>query len=166
MRAALRSKQMKVNSSSNLVFFFFPCHLIIFIPSAAGCFIWHVCCVSACRTWRRQRSTSDTPRDWTPWSQLPSQAFPLTSPRLETYSPGQTTQFTWRRGEQICVCWTRCLHLRSLVETMCDRGWGEIITPLCATTSHPRCVTSRLYLLSSPLIPYNYKNALNVLLDC
>lgn len=54
------------------------------------------------------------------------------------------------------------------------KRWGEIITPLCATTSHPfcvcaslvRCVTSRLCFLSPPLIPYNYKNELNVLLNC
>lgn len=121
MRAALRSKQMKVNSSSNLVFFF-SCHLIIFIPSAAGCLIWHVCCVSVCRTWRRQRNTSDTPRDWTPWSQLPSQAFPLTSPRLETYSPGQTTQFTRGGGSADA-------RVLNIVFT-CDRSWRQCATEL------------------------------------
>lgn len=38
-------------------------------------------CLCVCRTWRRRRITSGTPRDWTPWSWLQSRASPSTSPR-------------------------------------------------------------------------------------
>lgn len=44
-------------------------------------FHWCICCC-VCRTWQEQHSTSDMPKDWTPWSLLQSLACQLTSPRL------------------------------------------------------------------------------------
>lgn len=81
MRAALRSKQMKVNTHSYLSFCPPPppmlyCYLLILFWTHPLCV-----CLCVCRTWRRRRSTSGTPRDWTPWSRLQSRASPSTSPR-------------------------------------------------------------------------------------
>lgn len=109
--------------------------------------MWPLLLVVACRTWREQRSTSDTPRGWTPWSQLHSPAYLLISPRLEIYSH---VQKKWPiRGHRACAEHvvtgvTKCVRR---INMKCDRnrrreeGNGvKSKTPLCSSRSHLFCV--------------------------
>lgn len=100
-------------------------------------------CLCVCRTWRRRRSTSGTPRDWTPWSRLQSRASPSTSPRCaaaqEEAGGGREGV---REGSKVQICvWSSLLRRPSVTETGDEKtsGWGEVIKrdTFCAPpTSH------------------------------